>query len=47
MLIHDRMRNLRMKIGVNMTTSVMSVVGKKKLYKVIVLVILIYKDNLD
>jgi hypothetical protein len=34
------MRNLRMKIGLNMTTGVMSVVGKKTLYKVTILVIL-------
>jgi hypothetical protein len=40
------MRNLRVKTGLNMTTGVMSVAGKK-LYKVIMLVILISKDCSD
>jgi hypothetical protein len=41
------MGNLIVETRLNMTTSVMSVARKKKLYKVIVLVILISKDNSD
>jgi len=41
------MKNLRVKTRLNMTACVMSVAGKKKLYKVTMLVILISKDNSD
>jgi hypothetical protein len=40
------MRNLRVETGLNMAAGVMSVAGKKR-NKVIVLVILISKDNWD
>jgi len=39
------MRNLIVETRLNMMAGVMSVARKKKLYKVIVLVILISKDN--
>jgi hypothetical protein len=41
------MRNLILETRLNMMAGVMSVAGKKKLFKVIMLVILISKDNSD